>query len=43
MEGLNVAMRVACNNGLYKGIKIERDGPLISHLFYVDDALFVGE
>lgn len=29
--------------GLFEGIKLPFNGPLISHLFYADDALFVGK
>lgn len=43
MEGLNVAMKEACNKGLFQGIKLPHNGPKVSHLFYVDDAIFVGE
>lgn len=43
MEGLNVAMKAACNKGLFRGQKIGVNGPCISHLFYADDAIFVGD
>lgn len=43
MEGLNVALKAAIEKGIFKGIKIPENGPLISHLFYADDALFIGE
>lgn len=32
-----------CNVGIFKGICTPNMGPTISHLFYADDALFVGE
>lgn len=38
MEGLNVALKSAVK----KGIQIPGNGPLISHLFYMDDTLFFG-
>ena len=43
MEGLNVALEFACEKWIFKGIQIPRNGPTISHLFYADDALFIGE
>lgn len=43
MEGLNVALKSAVEKGLYKGIEIPGSGLAISHLFYTDDALFLGE
>ncbi|KAL7593944.1 hypothetical protein Lser_V15G32699 [Lactuca serriola] len=43
MEGLNIAMKSAKEKGIYTGVQLPRNGPLISHLFYADDALFVGE
>ena len=36
-------MRATCNKGLFYGVKIGNGDPLISHLFYADDAIFVGE
>ena len=43
MEGLNVALEAARDQRIFKGIDITYGGLTISHLFYVDDALFVGE
>ena len=43
MEGLSVTMRAACQAGVFQGIQLPHRGPLISHLLYADDALFVGE
>ncbi|XP_023763921.1 uncharacterized mitochondrial protein AtMg01250-like [Lactuca sativa] len=43
MKGLNISMKSACEKGLFKGIKIPHDDIIISNLFYVDDALFIGE
>lgn len=42
MEGLNVALEVARDKEIFKGIQIP-SGPILTHIFYVDDALFVGE
>lgn len=43
MEGLNVAMNSTVEKGVFQGIKIPGPSPIISHLFYADDALFLGE
>lgn len=43
MEGLNVALKPAVEKGIFQGIQIHRNGPVLSHLFYADDALFMGE
>nr|KAJ0191688.1 hypothetical protein LSAT_V11C800406980 [Lactuca sativa] len=43
MEGLSVAIRTACDKGIFKGVQIPGNGPILSHLFYADDALFIGE
>nr|KAJ0206388.1 hypothetical protein LSAT_V11C500253360 [Lactuca sativa] len=43
MEGLNIAVKSACDNLIIHGIKLPGDGPVISHLLYADDAIFVGE
>lgn len=43
MEGLNIAMKVACQKGIFHGIKILHSEMMISHLFYIDDVVFVGE
>lgn len=42
MEGLNVALKTAGHKSLFHGVNIPNGGPTISHLFYVDDAIFVG-
>ncbi|GJU78052.1 RNA-directed DNA polymerase, eukaryota [Tanacetum coccineum] len=41
MEGLHVAMEDAVTAGLYKGFKINTLN--LSHLFFADDALFIGD
>lgn len=43
MEGLNEAMKLAVEKDIFKGIQVPGDGPIISHLFYSNDALFLGE
>lgn len=43
MEGLNVALKSAGEINIFKGIKIPNGGPIISHMFYADDAIFVGD
>lgn len=43
MEGLNVVIKTSVEKGIFKGINIPGNGPMISHLFYADDALFIGE
>lgn len=43
MEGLNIAMKEAIDNGIFRGIQIANEGSVLSHLFYADDALFLGE
>lgn len=39
-EALIENLRKLVNNGVIKGIKLGRNGPILSHLFFVDDALF---
>nr|KAJ0216241.1 hypothetical protein LSAT_V11C300125010 [Lactuca sativa] len=43
MEGLNIVMKEACAKGIFKGTRIPNSNLIISHLFYADDALFIGE
>lgn len=43
MEGLNISMKTVSDKRLFKGVKIPRTEEKISHLFYADDALFVGD
>ena len=43
IEGLNVALEAARDKGIFKGVKLPNGGPILTHLFYADDALFVGE
>ncbi|KAL4558591.1 hypothetical protein LXL04_036792 [Taraxacum kok-saghyz] len=41
--GLNVAMNSTSQHSLFQGVQIPNGGPILSHLFYADDALFVGD
>ncbi|KAF5792030.1 putative reverse transcriptase domain-containing protein [Helianthus annuus] len=43
MEGLTCVMEKACENDIFKGLKISRDGPILSHFLFADDVLFIGE
>ncbi|KAJ0880137.1 putative RNA-directed DNA polymerase [Helianthus annuus] len=43
MEALSCVMKKASSIGLFKGIEVTVDGPLLSHLIYADDVMFVGE
>lgn len=43
MEGLNIAIKSACEKSILRGINLPRSGPSISHLFYANDAIFMGE
>ncbi|XP_023751604.1 uncharacterized protein LOC111899957 [Lactuca sativa] len=42
MEGLNIAMEDATSQGLFKGLEVGDPGYNIYHIFYVDDAIFLG-
>lgn len=43
MEGLNVGMKKKCDKGTFDDIQLHNNGPMISHLFYVDEVLFIDE
>lgn len=43
MYMFHVSMKMICDIGLFKGMKIPNIDITISHLFYMDDALFIGE
>ncbi|KAK1413781.1 hypothetical protein QVD17_35564 [Tagetes erecta] len=43
MEALNVALNSAKEDGTIQGIRLPNNGPEISHVFYADDALLMGE
>lgn len=42
MEGLNIAIKTTRDKSLFKGIKIPHENTTLAHLFYADNALFVG-
>nr|GEZ97595.1 putative RNA-directed DNA polymerase, eukaryota, reverse transcriptase zinc-binding domain protein [Tanacetum cinerariifolium] len=42
MESLHISVTRACNEGIFKGLRIH-DSLVRSHLFYADDAVFIGE
>ncbi|KAJ9565965.1 LOW QUALITY PROTEIN: hypothetical protein OSB04_001931 [Centaurea solstitialis] len=42
-EALNIAMKEACERGVFKGINLPNSGPIISHLQFADDTVFMGE
>ncbi|KAL7589711.1 hypothetical protein Lser_V15G36557 [Lactuca serriola] len=43
MEGLNVSLKPACSKGIFREVQLPNNGPIISHILYADDALFLGE
>lgn len=43
MEGLNIAMKEAVDKGIFRGVSIPNGDKILSHLFYADDALFLGD
>ncbi|XP_021995409.1 uncharacterized mitochondrial protein AtMg01250-like [Helianthus annuus] len=43
MEALSCIFDKAVEVGVFSGIKLPNDGPSLSHLFFADDALIVGE
>ncbi|GJQ99376.1 RNA-directed DNA polymerase, eukaryota [Tanacetum coccineum] len=42
MESLHISVSRAVNDGVFKGLHIN-DSTILSHLFYADDAIFLGE
>nr|KAJ0209562.1 hypothetical protein LSAT_V11C400208020 [Lactuca sativa] len=42
VEGLHIALESAKENGIFKGIRLPHRGPVISHLQYADDVIFMG-
>ncbi|KAJ9566561.1 hypothetical protein OSB04_002527 [Centaurea solstitialis] len=42
-EALNIMMHEACNKGVFHGINLPNSGPIVSHLQFADDVLFMGE
>ncbi|KAJ0628910.1 putative RNA-directed DNA polymerase [Helianthus annuus] len=43
LEALDVIMKRAIKIGVFKGILLKNEGPMISHLCYADDTIFLGE
>ncbi|KAM0071671.1 putative RNA-directed DNA polymerase [Helianthus debilis subsp. tardiflorus] len=43
MEVVSMFMNHMCNRGFFQGCKLPNDGPILSHLCYADDVLFIGE
>ncbi|KAJ0836605.1 putative RNA-directed DNA polymerase [Helianthus annuus] len=43
MEALTCIMKKACSIGLFKGIQIPTQGPVLSHFIYANDVVFIGE
>ncbi|KAJ0612656.1 putative RNA-directed DNA polymerase [Helianthus annuus] len=43
MQVLDMFMKRALDLGLFHGIKLPNGGPIISHLCYADDVIFIGE
>nr|KAJ0200979.1 hypothetical protein LSAT_V11C600328170 [Lactuca sativa] len=43
MEDLNIAMKEAVEKGIFKGLSIPNVRPPMSHIFYADDVIFLGE
>ena len=43
MEGLSLAVNKAVEIGSFKDLKVGKDNVSISHLFFADDAVFIGE
>lgn len=41
-EGLHVAMEEAMELRIFKGISLPKSGPVLSHLQYADDVIFLG-
>ncbi|XP_042753244.1 uncharacterized protein LOC122195423 [Lactuca sativa] len=42
-KGLNIAIKSASQQLLIKGLKLPNNGPCLTHLFYADDAIFIGK
>ncbi|KAJ0436408.1 putative RNA-directed DNA polymerase [Helianthus annuus] len=43
MEALSCMINRACGLGILKGVSLPNGGPMVSHLFYADDAVIMGE
>ncbi|XP_071739247.1 uncharacterized mitochondrial protein AtMg01250-like [Rutidosis leptorrhynchoides] len=42
-EGLNIPVKAALEKDLFKGVEVEDDKVIVSHLQYADDTIFFGE
>ncbi|KAJ0483299.1 putative RNA-directed DNA polymerase [Helianthus annuus] len=43
LEALSIVMKRAVDVGLFRGVKLLKDGPVLSHFCYADDVIFIGE
>ncbi|KAJ0805638.1 putative RNA-directed DNA polymerase [Helianthus annuus] len=43
MEALSGMIKKACSVGVFEGIRLPNQGPILSHLLYADDAMIMGE
>nr|KAJ0186173.1 hypothetical protein LSAT_V11C900480660 [Lactuca sativa] len=43
MAGLNIAIQEACEKFLFHDIRLPKSDSNLSHPFYTDDALFIGD
>ncbi|KAJ0732921.1 putative RNA-directed DNA polymerase [Helianthus annuus] len=43
MEALTGIMKKAVSEGIFKGLRVSAAGPVLSHLIYADDVVFMGE
>ncbi|GKU94254.1 hypothetical protein SLEP1_g7776 [Rubroshorea leprosula] len=43
IEYLSLKLQGGINSGLWKGSKLGRRGPILSHLFFADDLVFIGK
>ncbi|XP_022014674.1 uncharacterized protein LOC110914170 [Helianthus annuus] len=43
MEALSCMINKACDLRILKGVSLPNGGPTVSHLFYADDAIIMGE
>ncbi|KAJ0568314.1 putative RNA-directed DNA polymerase [Helianthus annuus] len=43
MEALTGIMKKAISEGIFEGLRCTNDGPLLSHLIYADDVIFLGK
>nr|KAJ0199829.1 hypothetical protein LSAT_V11C600329490 [Lactuca sativa] len=42
VEGLNIALEEAKEHGIFHGVQLPNNGHILSHLQYIDDAIFLG-